>query len=416
MDFVNASETVSLRSIFTHFGFKIRAFRTGSEILLGYEVGKYIGKLMGKAVDYDISVSKDVLVSEEYAFVHGEGVNFGADLSNIELADIRRRKIFYFPGTVESVFLSTDTDEQVVYTFDSNTRVNRILHGDNRSSGYISLLGYLMVRSFLKGLKELPDVTIGQDNYNQTELEYVHLFVLMRYGNKLFDTGLTVNYSSGQGFQPEWEAYVAEKRQRGHMIRPYTTVDKYRHLRRNFQVGDVVLLYTRSRKGATSATANRLDSCYPGVISYYDENSIKVDYYPNITTTLTHYRALNEVNEDMEEENRKSVYSPEDYTRYIKSHMSFSLTEVGIGDCTYLEKHFIVFPPDTDGTYQYITTPNGADYVWLPTLDTIFAVFEDRGIEYDRERYLQKHFSTSEPIWSTYQRALQAHQESRNQG
>lgn len=398
---------VSLRAFFTHFGHKIKTLKTGSEILLAYEVGKYIDKLLGRPVLYDTPVSRDLYGSQEFAFVVQQGVTFGVNLAEVELADISKRHIFYFPGTVFGVHLEVDTDEEVVYNYNSNTAANRILHTDNRSAGYVSLLAYLMVRAFAEGKKHLPEVTIGNERYNLVEMEYVHIYILKDYGNKIFNSGVNTMYSLGWGYQPDWEAFVVEKRQRGLMSRQYGAQEKFQYLRKHFQVGDVVLKYMRSRRGLNSKTANRLESCHPGVITYFDENHITITYYPNVTTRMTYHRMLNDINEDLEEENKKSVYRPEDYNRFVQATETFTLTEIGIGEYTFLEQNFIIFPPEEDGSYQYLKTPQGADYVWLSTPETIYAVFEDRGVQYNKERFLQRYFPNSVPIYEQYRQRME---------
>jgi hypothetical protein len=385
------------------FGEKVKKIQTGSELLLAFELSKYARVMLDKHLTLsDVSIAKDLQTGEHFSYVVTNGLDVGFTPSRETLVDYTKNSRYFFEGTVDGVAFKKVTPEEVVYTFEHDVKANQSLHGENRSAAYVSLVAYLMVKSKLEGVP-MPKLVIDHENYNQQELEYVDLLILQSYGNLLLKNLVEVKFSTAWGFQPDWEAFVVQNRQKGLMNTEYSVTEKAKNLKKNFEVGDVVLLYQRS-KGAKGKTINKLKACYPAVIRYFDQNSVKLSYFPIVATKLTRYMELDEVTSNFEDEGKESIYTHDDYERFIVVNETMSLTEIGIGTCTYVEQSFIIKPVDFDGSTQYLETPEGRDRIWLSTLDTIYAVFEDRKVEYNKEKFLQTHFTSKgrQPIYDQY--------------
>lgn len=383
---------------------RIRKIQTGSELLLAYELDKYSKIMLGKTLKVDVSIAKELLSGEHFSFVVQNGLDVGMDITGLKLADNTKFTRVAFTGTVSGIQFSKDTAEEVVYSFNHDQSANAILHYDNRSAGYVSLVAYLIVKAHAEGVAA-PKLTIAHSEYNQSELEYVDLFVLQKYGNKIIESLVTVEYATSWGFQPEWEAFVIYNRQRGFMNGEYNVNEKYKHLKKNFAVGDVVLLYKRS-KGSQGKTINKLKSCFPAVISYMDNQTVKLTYFPIVQTRFTRNMELSAVEQDIEDDGRDSLFTEEDYARFDRPTVTFNLTEVGVDLCTFVEQDFFIKPLDFDGAYQYFVTPNGSTHVHISTLDVIYAVFEDRKVDYDKERFLAEYFNGRQPIYEYYKEQL----------
>lgn len=386
---------------------RIRKIHTGSELLLAYELGKYTRIMLGKELTLDVTIAKELLQSEHFTFVVQNGLNVGFTPDRETLLDISKNARYFFKGTVEGVAFKSESPEEVVYDFNFNQRANEVLHYDNRSAAYISLLAYLIVKAKAEGVSA-PKLRISHMDYNHKELEYVDLFILMHYGNKLFEESMVIEYSKNWGYQPEWEAFVIYHRQRGSMNREYTSVEKYKHLRKNFEVGDVVLLYKRS-KPSQGKTINLLKSCFPAVITYFDQNIVKLTYFPIVQTRFTRINDLSSVEQEIEEEGRKSLYSEEDYERFDRPTMTINITELGVDTHTWAEQDFFIKPIDFDGSMQYFKTPTGSTHIHISTLDTIYAVFEDQGVEYNRDKFLAEYFGNRQPIYDYYKQLMEEH-------
>lgn len=381
---------VSLQELLLFAG-KIRKLHTGSELLLAYELDKYLKMMAGKSLDLsNVTIAKELLSGEHFSFIVNH-MQLDIPIDRTMLADISKVHRRFFTQTVEGVAFKKVSDDEVVYDYYHDINANKIMRDDHSSAAYVSLAAYLIVSSYLKG-KEMPKLIIDHERYNQREMEYADIFILKDYGNRILKDKVEIRYSTAWGYQPEWEAFVMYHRQRGEMNREYSIPEKFRYLKKNFEIGDVVLLYQRRPKGARGSIS-RLESCYPAVIRYYDSNVVRLDYYPIIQTKLTRYIELREVDERFLREGKESIYTDHDYERFVVSSETLPLVDVGVGTHTFLESTFFIKPLDTDGSYQYFENPQGGyDKVWLSTLDTIYAVFEDRGVDYNRERFLDTYF------------------------
>lgn len=384
-------------------GLKMKKIQTGSELLLAYELGKYAKTMLNQElVLNDITVVKELLTSFHFSFVYTNGLRFGFEVDKSKLRDYSKSVRLFFTNSVEGVAFKSVTDEEVVYDFNHDTDSNMILHKDNRSAGYISLLAYLIIKAKSEG-KPTPTLVIDHKEYLQQELEYVDLLILMNYGSKVAKDLLRLELPENWALQPDWEAYVWMNRQLGHMVQEYSITDKFKTMKKTFEVGDVVLMYSRSKTSKGRSIA-RLISCFPAVVRYYDGTTLRLEYYPVVQTKLTRKVGLDEVTTSLEEEGKESIYRAEDYEQFVTCVETFDLTEIGVGTATFSERKFIIEPLDFDGSYQWLSGEKGASRLWMSTLDTIYAVFENRGVVYNKDRFIQKYFAPlkREPVYEEY--------------
>lgn len=406
--------SIKVNELLSSIGRRIRKVATGSELLFLYELDKYSKAILGQAIDLTgIQIMKNIQGSEQFSFVVNNGLDVGFTPDRESLADYSKSVRFFFTKTVEGVVFESVRDDEVIYNFDSNPSANLVLHGENRAASYISLVAYLIVKAVKEG-KQVPKLIINHEKYTQTEGEYSHLMILKDYGNKLLKDLVDIKYSSPWGLQPEWEAFVIYNRQKGFMNRPYTTTEKYKLLKKHFNVGDVVLYYQRA-KASIGKTITKLTACYPAVIQYFDDKVIKITYYPTVATRLTKHVELAQLEEEFEDRDEESIYTQEDYNKFIVCNETISLTEMGVDVLTFVEQSFIIRPIDDDFTYQCFKTPEGTEMVKLSTLDTIYAVFEDRGVNYNKESFLTKYFAPRNrvPVYDTYMQRLQEYERGR---
>lgn len=379
---------------------KVKKIATGSELLLAYELDKYAKLMLGSRLSLsDVQIVKRVQGSEQFSFIVTNGLDIGFVPDHENLTNYASRQNLFFTKTVEGVEFKSKTEDAWTYNFSHNTYANREVYGASRSAAYVSLIAYMMVKARIEGVK-CPKLIIDHESHAQLELEYVDLLILKNYGNKILSDLVEIKFSKNVKQQPDWEAFVMVNRQRGFMDKEYSTTEKFRYLKKNFQVGDVVLYYQRA-KGAKGKTINKLTACYPAVIRAFDKNGIKISYYPLVETKVTRHIILSRLEDEYE---GKVEYTDEDFNRYTVCNATISLTDIGVDMLTFTELSFILKPIDFDGSYQYFKTKNGYDNVWLSTLDTIYAVFEDRGVEYDKDRYLTLYFRPKNriPVYDQY--------------
>lgn len=391
--------------LFDLLGVRVRKVRTGSELIFINELNKYAKRLLDAELDLsDIHVDKQLIMGEHFSYVTSKGLVFSKPVDLDELVDYSRSIRFYFDTIIDEIaFVECDlANQKVVYSFNQDVKVNNILHRDNRSQGYVSLYALLVVKAYQQG-NGLPKLIIDHENYNNQELEYVDLNILQDYGNKLLKDKIEIKSSSYWGYQPEWEAFVLYHRQLGLMNGDYSTVEKYNYMNKNFEVGDAVLYYTTT-KVAKGKQMNKLEACYPAVIRNINSHGVLLEYFPIVQTKLTRSMELIRVDEEFQEDERQSIYTDEDFERFYGCRENFSYTELGVGTCTFLERSFIIKPIETDGTTQYFHNGSGIDAVELGTPDTIYAVLEDQGVKFNKEKFKEEFFTSKgkEPVYEQY--------------
>ncbi len=369
---------------------RVKKITTGSELLLAYELDKYSRLLLGKRVSLaNVSIAKSIIGSEQFSFVVTNGLDVGFTPDMETLADYRVRVGLFFTKTIDGIVFKLMTPELWVYDFSYNSAANLITYGANRSAAYVSMIAYLIVKSAKDGVA-CPKLLIDHEEHAQLELEYVDLLILKGYGNKLLSNVVDINFSASAKQQPEWEAFVTLNRQRGVMNREYSTTEKYKYFKKHFEVGDVVLLYKRA-KGAKGKSINKLISCYPAVIRGFNKTNVDLMYYPQVRTKLTRHMQMSLAENDYDGDLQ---VTETDLDMFTACKQNLELMYTGVDVCTYLEETFILRPADFDGSPQYFRTENGFVRLFLSTLDTIYAVFEDRGVEYNKVRFLDTYFNS----------------------
>ena len=387
-------ETIRLSEL---LGKKFKKVCSGSEVILLYELSKYTKEILGKTLDFeDIQLVKELRVNEYYSYVYSKGLNLNYTPLEHELVDITDISRKFFNSDLSGIVLQEQTDKQWVYNYRTNTRANLVLNQFNRSAGYVSLFAYMLVTYYKLG-KKLPMLVLENTSPKQEEMEYVDILILQNFGNEYLKDKVKVIFSKDVVIQPEWEAYIMYHRQLGYMCQEYSVMEKWKYIAKNYEVGDVVLYY-KTDKAIKSKTIRRLMNCHPAVITYITRTTIGIKYFPDTTTALTQKRELQKAEEIC---GTGFKYSPDDYARFITCDAKLDLMDTGIDTLFYTEDEYLLRPINgTDKFEQYLVDKNGIEGVYeMDTLNTIYAVFEDRKIYYDKERFLSRYFKKEKPIY-----------------
>ena len=248
-----------------------------------------------------------------------------------------------------------------------------------------------------KNKKKVPKLVLKNTTPKQEEFEYVDIIILKNFGNKFLEGKVDIEYSRDVVTQPEWEAYVLYHRQLGFMNKEYNYNEKYKYISKKYQPGDVVLYY-KTDKAIKSKSIRRLVNCYPALISDITKDNIKLVYYPDITTALTRRRQLEKAEEACGGEYK---YSKEDFEKFPACSITVDYFNLGVDLLLYMEDEFIFAPLNgTDKFEQYLVDKNGVEGVYeLDTLNTIYAVFEDREIGYNKKKFLDTYFKKTKPVY-----------------
>lgn len=383
-------------------GKNLERVTTGSELLLLYEINKYAKLLLSQEASTEgIEVVSLLEGCEHYSYVMSNGFTFGKVLTSEDREKLKEYDAqLYFNKTVEGVELRERNETRWVYDRYHNTFSNNFLHNSYRSHAYVSLVAYMMVVSYRDDIK--PTLLIDNTNHAELEFEYVDLLILKDWGNKLLADLIEINFSDDRENQPGWQTYLTVNRQRGYMIKEYSKAEKMAYLKKNFKQGDVVLLYFRDLD-AQGKILGKLTNCYPAVIRGGKDGLLTLNYYPIPQTLLTRQIELSNMLDKSDED--ETIYTEQDATVFPESKLTIDINDLGVDKCMLTENVFILKPFEFDGSCQYFETESGLKRYWLNTVDTIYAVFEDRGVKYNKTRFLDAHFYSKnlEPMYDAIQ-------------
>lgn len=374
---------------------EVTQLSSGSELMFVLELSKYCESLLDKKLDLsDITVDSRLLSSDYFGYVYSKGLNFKQKpiLDNIDLAAVSRK---FFNSDLSGVVFEKKTDKEWLYDYITDKHSNIVLNGYNRSGGYVSLYAYMVVK-FYADKKPIPMLTLRNSSPKQEELEYVDLLILMYYGNHFLNGKVNIIFSKMTVNQPEWEAYIMYHRQMGEMVAETPSNEKYEYVKEHFNVNDVVLFY-RTEKYVKSKSIRKLVSCFPAVITAIGERGIALTCYSDITTLLTKRRMLEEAEAEVE----GYKWLPEDYSRFSVSNIQLDYNDIGVDNLFFVEDEMIMTPFDGIDTFeQYVVDKNGVEGLYkMGTLDTIYTVFCDRNVKFDKKSFLKKYFKDKKPIY-----------------
>lgn len=378
-------------------GVKIKKIYSGSELIFFYELSKYSKELLNKEIDFgEITVIKELRNSDFCQYLYNKGFDINFDLTSDDIGDISEISRKFFNSDLTGIVFEKQTAKEWVYDYNTDRTANLVLNRYNRSAGYVSLYAYMYILSY-KNKKKVPKLVLKNTTPKQEEFEYVDIIILKNFGNKFLEGKVDIEYSRDVVTQPEWEAYVLYHRQLGFMNKEYNYNEKYKYISKKYQPGDVVLYY-KTDKAIKSKSIRRLVNCYPALISDITKDNIKLVYYPDITTALTRRRQLEKAEEACGGEYK---YSKEDFEKFPACSITVDYFNLGVDLLLYMEDEFIFAPLNgTDKFEQYLVDKNGVEGVYeLDTLNTIYAVFEDREIGYNKKKFLDTYFKKTKPVY-----------------
>lgn len=374
-------------------GKSIEEVKTGSELLLIAECNKYLAPYNEK-LECDISVDNRLKDTEYACYMIEKGVSVDFQCS------CEYTGSDFYLSSVEGIEFKEMTDELWVFNYMSNPVENSVFHR-NRSKMYVSLLAYLLVYRVMHDTQTM--LRIAQSDVGFTECEYAELLILTSYGNSLITPDILFlemyvsNDDDGTSTLPYWEAEVIYNRQLGYMCRPYTVTEKLDAVKSKYAVDDIVLLYSRGKGSAQDNKIRCLESCAIAIIEDITESGITLRSYSSVRTVLTTRRDLDEAGG----RDARSVYSIEDYRNFQGFRKTYAWSEMGVDNLLWNENYFIRELDDSDGSYQEFLTEEGVQRKFLPTSETIYAVFENRKVRYNRERFLCKYFANKTPYYES---------------
>ena len=223
----------------------------------------------------------------------------------------------------------------------------------------------------------------------------MQVVILMCYGNKLGKDLVEIeNCELGQA---EWTAYTVMQQQYNRMLRSATNHEKYEWLiEQGVQSGDILLLYTI---GSAEGNRRELQSCKIAIVRALSDCKIDLDVIGSSELVLTQIERVSQT------DFKDRTY--EDYTRFYRNETTYNLGSVGVEYLTFEEDVMLMLPMHDDSSVQVMIVPTDSGswelgHVELDTIETIYAVLENRRINYNKERFLSKYFPDTVPFYERY--------------
>ena len=99
----------------------------------------------------------------------------------------------------------------------------------------------------------------------------------------------------------------------------------------------------------------------------------------------------------------------DDYSNFHTHTTDMSYTSIAFENLLFNEDYMIMRPIADDGSCQVMIVPDD-DGTWairhveLDTLETIYAVLENRGIEYNKDKFLNTYFKNRVPYYERFRK------------
>ena len=367
-------------------GKKIEVIQTGTECDFIGNLAYFYKKLLGEDVELDVAINP--LIGADY-------INRMLDLGVVAADRVKQGyKYSLFrrnPEVVTSFVIKqspTDWYFDIHFSTFDNTTVT-----ESNGNGYIPLIAYFLINKLLDNSKgKLHLQTRGKAG---DSISYMQVVILMCYGNKLGKDLVEIeNCELGQA---EWTAYTVMQQQYNRMLRSATNHEKYEWLiEQGVQSGDILLLYTI---GSAEGNRRELQSCKIAIVRALSDCKIDLDVIGSSELVLTQIERVSQT------DFKDRTY--EDYTRFYRNETTYNLGSVGVEYLTFEEDVMLMLPMHDDSSVQVMIVPTDSGswelgHVELDTIETIYAVLENRRINYNKERFLSKYFPDTVPFDERY--------------
>lgn len=388
---------------------RLKRIETGAELMLMIAINAYTKRLLGKRLDCsNIRVNKDLKNQELFAFacdplLQPDGVLFHKDDKPVRVNSYVNRYAPDIVDIIDSLVLEkTDTYWRFAYTI--NVSQNIHIRTGTTKLNYMYLVAKWIVECYINKVYPRPKLIIDRAMYSLQRDEYSYLIILKKYGAQfLSDSELELRDARVQNCDIEWVAYCEEKRAKGMMstvANRYSPKDKMEYLVNglNLTVGDVVILFRRKAcKNAGDVTQN-LTAAYPATIANISQKALSLVYYTSTELKLTRKYHIDRLRQNGASE----YYTVTDYNKFDPLGRAFDWYDIGIEGYASTETFLIIPPVRDDFTIQYINDGISDVQVQLDTIETIYALFEDRNLPYDKNRFLKKYFKGAIPIYDQF--------------
>jgi hypothetical protein len=130
-------------------GVSIEKFKTGSELLLTCELGKYTKLLLREDLSAtDINVDDELKKTSHFSFVVQSKFVNDLPYGDVQLAKFNHGDFLLKTQSVAKADLKFE-DRHVYFNYNSDVKANRDFRGKSRSAAYVSLMAFVLVKNFI---------------------------------------------------------------------------------------------------------------------------------------------------------------------------------------------------------------------------------------------------------------------------
>ena len=377
--------------LFKLTGKDVKEVKTGVECEYLAALGAFYKMLKGEVLEFDLGVVdriSDVYISHMLT----KGCYEFVETDRIKKTAYNDRMFFcYYEGVFDVVF-----NKEEDWIFDAHAKGSGSVNMNMnimQAKGFVALLAYFALVRYDDGLS----CKLNFNTWFADPMSYLSIIMLRDYGNKLVDD-LFIIENCELGVQLQWYAYVGIQKQFGYMNKFSDSRVKLQWLKdNNVESGDPVLLYSLG-DGKNNRT-RPLIGCKIVVMRGVGEYGIQYEEIDGNELVLTQIERVSH--------NSSSVR--DDYSNFHTHTTDMSYTSIAFENLLFNEDYMIMRPIADDGSCQVMIVPDD-DGTWairhveLDTLETIYAVLENRGIEYNRDKFLNTYFKNRVPYYERFRK------------
>lgn len=343
------------------------------------------------------SESKDpvVLDNVKNIFLVEEHVNWDEEDSKRRRDDIEYNT--YTPVRKQVCFSQKNNQVWEFSTCDSsaeNTINIQSLKNGSVSQSWVSLTAYVAINRLLTGIPSAFSLVLSAD-YTMETLSFADMTLLFEETDALngwcfADIGLDNRFS--------YEGWWFKQYDRGYLSRYYVPKEKRAEFKKlGFYEGDIVFLYTRDKCQVLNRVKAVL-SCNFAIVKEVNAMGIVFDVFYSRNTRFGESLKFQAFPTEL-----KKLYFGDSYLKCRHSTKSIPWEYLGIEYMLYDEEYFISSIDKNDTLeIQDITEDFEEVGYTLDCVNAIYWLLKDYSIEFDSERFKDKYFKGSKPMWDLF--------------
>lgn len=376
---------------------------TLTEVYYIASIAKYLEVYNEQLSIEGVAIPKKFKNTDYYKYLATRNI-VGVEKMDLAVLEEIKSNTMVIPNfTNKEVYFKSKEGQEWVFDYDDSGRVstnNRFFKGLRSDQIYVDFMAYLTVEKIIKGTPQLLKMDFTRADIflagSYSRWDIVELWILYKRTKALdgwVDILLPEDILARN--QLNYEAYSREKEQLYPNMNIATISEKVDYYKRNFKRGDIVLLYKKSEKGNKMDSIRTIESCVIAKIDRATTRGIELTTYNVNKSIQTIKRELSLLPEKL-----RSLYSVNYCKEYTVSKERFDWMDIGLDEISLIEQCFITDLNCNDTDLFLFLDKDGKEVeLELNSADGIYALLDERGIEFDKERFENLYFSKTKSVY-----------------